>query len=93
MFWLHEAEVSIYQLLLFLRESYVYQQILQLFPGSCVRDLSERRAYVQVLEGIIQKAQESTLEKTSMEVATVFLTHFGCPTVKEVGFVYIAMLL
>lgn len=83
----HKAEVSIHQLLLFLWGSYAYQQILQLFPCSCMRDLSESCAYMHALEGMIQNAQENILQKSSVWIPNAFLLHFDCSTVEKVCFV------
>ena len=83
----HKAEVSIHQLLLFLWGSYAYQQILQLFPCSCMRDLSESCAYMHALEGMIQNAQENILQKSSVWIPNTFLLHFDCSTVEKVCFV------
>lgn len=45
---------------------------------------------MQVLEGMTQKAQESTIEKSSVQVVDEFLPHFGCPTVKNADFVLVS---
>lgn len=48
---------------------------------------------MQVLEGMTEKVQKSTIEKYSVQVADAFLSCFGCPTVKKADFVLVSHVL